>query len=82
GATPGALQIIGDSAANVFGINGSGANTIVSATGYTPLTFSGNNFGSIAIDALGNSDTIDLASFGSGQTNNPSVTLIGNTGND
>ncbi|WP_254508744.1 autotransporter-associated beta strand repeat-containing protein [Anatilimnocola floriformis] len=82
GATPGALQIIGDSAANVFGINGSGANTIVSATGYTPLTFSGNNFGSIAIDALANADTIDLASFGSGQTNNPSVTLIGNTGND
>ncbi len=82
GATPGALQIIGDSAANVIGINGSGANTIVSATGYTPLTFSGNNFGSIAIDGLANADTIDLASFGSGQTNNPSVTLIGNTGND
>jgi VCBS repeat-containing protein len=82
GATPGALTIIGDANANTFTTAANGALTRTSATGYTPFEFSGNNYTAITINALGGSDSLDLESLGTGQTNNPTITLDGGDGND
>jgi autotransporter-associated beta strand protein len=82
GATPGALTIIGDANANTFTTAANDPFTRTSATGYTPFEFSGNNYSAIAINALGGADSLDLESLGTGQTNNPAITLDGGDGND
>ena len=81
-ASPGTLNLIGDAAINAISIGATGATTTIGATGYTPLVFSGNNFNNISIDGGANADVLELASFGSGQTNNPTVTLSGGIGDD
>jgi hypothetical protein len=77
GATPGALNIIGDSGVNTFATTASGANTVVSAVGYTPFQFSGNNFNALNIDAGIGADSLTLSSLGTGQTNPLATTLSG-----
>ena len=79
GATPGAISILGDSGANAIAVTGSGANTSVSATGYTALNFLSSSFSAISIDGLANADTIELISLGTGS---PPVTLTGGLGDD
>jgi extracellular elastinolytic metalloproteinase len=82
GPSPGALTILGDSGANVLSTAASGTATRTTATGYTPFEFSGNNFDTLTIGALGGVDSLDLVSFGSAQTNNPAINLQGGTEDD
>jgi Ca2+-binding RTX toxin-like protein len=79
GATPAGLTIIGDASANSFSTQANGAFTRTSVPGYTPFEFSGNNYNAVTINALAGTDTLDLISLGSGQTNNPTITLNGGT---
>ena len=79
GSVPGWLKIIGDSSANVMMLQASGAATLTTITGYTPFSFSGNNYSAISLSALGGTDTLDLASLGTGQTNSPAITFSGGT---
>jgi autotransporter-associated beta strand protein len=69
GATPGALTVIGDSSANVFTESASGANTVISTTGYTPFQFDGNNYSGVVVNGGLGADAIDLVGIGAGQSN-------------
>lgn len=82
GATPGGLSILGDSAANAFVTTAENPFTRTAVAGYTPFEFSGNNFGSLSINAgLGN-DTLELVGIGDGQTAPLASTFNGEGGND
>lgn len=74
---PGGLTVIGTNAVNAISIAASGSDTQVSDPSFTPFRFSGDNFSSVRIDALAGADTLELVSFGSGQTGPTSVTLNG-----
>ncbi|QDU28454.1 Hemolysin, chromosomal [Anatilimnocola aggregata] len=77
-ATAGGLQILGDLSGNTINTtDNGGGETRVQPTGYTPFDFSGDNFSSFEVYGLRGSDTLTLTSFGSGQTNNPTIVLDG-----
>ncbi|QDU26437.1 Hemolysin, chromosomal [Anatilimnocola aggregata] len=77
-ATADGLQILGDLSGNTINTtDNGGGETRVQPTGYTPFDFSGDNFSSFEVYGLRGSDTLTLTSFGSGQTNNPTIVLDG-----
>jgi Ca2+-binding RTX toxin-like protein len=76
------LQIIGDSGANALAITPSGALTTVTATGYAPFVFSGNNYTALTLNGLDGADTLELIGLGTGQTNNMPINLNGGLGDD
>lgn len=82
GATPGALAIVGDLGANVMAITANGAFTQMSATGYTPFEFSGNNFNGVSVSGGLGTDAIELVSYGTGQLAPLATTLSGDDGVD
>ena len=68
GATPGVANIIGDANVNAVSVGAVGALTQVIIPGYTPFTFTGNNFSGLVVDAGAGADTIDIVGVGTGQT--------------
>lgn len=82
GTAAGGLTVIGDASANVFSIQANATFTQTSVPGYTPFEFSGDNYTTLTVNALAGTDTIDLLSLGSGQTNDPAIFLNGNSEND
>jgi fibronectin-binding autotransporter adhesin len=82
GATPGGLEVVGDGTDNAISIGPNGALTRATVAGYTPFDFSGNNYSTITIVGNEGEDVLELVGLGTGQTNNPEITLDGGLGND
>jgi fibronectin-binding autotransporter adhesin len=82
GPSPEGLTILGDAGDNDITIAANGGATRTAITGYTPFDFSGNNYGSVTINALGGADSIDLINLGGAQSNNPAINLYGDVGDD
>ena len=82
GATPGVLSVIGDLSPNTMSVVASGTATQVTATGYTPFEFTGNNYSGVSVSGGQGTDTLSLVSIGSSQTNPLATTLNGDAAVD
>lgn len=82
GTPAGSLTILGDTLGNNITVSPNGTSTLVNPLGYATFSFTGNNFSAFKVDGLGGSDSLDLVGFGTSQTNNPTITLDGNAGDD
>jgi autotransporter-associated beta strand protein len=82
GATPGGLSVLGDLSPNTMSVVANGTATQVTATGYTPFEFTGNNYSGVSASGGQGIDTLELLSIGSGQTNPLATTLNGDAAAD
>jgi autotransporter-associated beta strand protein len=82
GPAAGGLTIIGGSGNDTIATSANGTTTLTSAGNFTPFEFSGDNYSSFTVNALGGNDNVDLVSFGTAQTNNMPITLNGDANND